>query len=294
VTDGTNTAVRYLDVYVKPSATYTDGTLASDWEIYGYVCINSTIGETNITPATTDKTNGFVDTNSATNVSTADEYHTYNLTIEKQLEGDLMKILNEFPFDVAFANTAATGNFQFIVETTGNLTITSADVAAGTTVNGNAAAAHKTVGGASAVSTASKDGDPALADDATVKYIGIPDGTKVTVTETQNVNYTTYTVTASETIDSTATDVEFDAASTGDVAAAKTEVAASYNQTAVYAQASAPATDKNVSLVFTNALSLISPTGVVMRFAPFAAMGCTGLVLFGISKRSKKNEEEAE
>ncbi len=264
VTDGDISNVRYLDVYVMRSDTYTDGSTAAQWRVYGYVCISPESvtsdagGTTAVTPSTT-KTNGFV--NDGTNK--ADEYHTYNLTLGKTLIGDTTMNSHKFPFDVAWTNGTATGNFQFAVKTTGTVDIT-ADTSA-----------LKKVGGANAVDAADKDGTPSIANGGTVKYIGIPAGTISTVTETNDVSGTTYaTRVYAEEADSITPSTTNQVAFTGGTAARGTDgsvanglATTDYNETAIYAQAAAPTADTNQCIQFTNTLSIISPTGFVVRFA---------------------------
>jgi len=306
VTEGSNDHVRYLDVYVMRSnvddATYdlyTNGSTAAQWIIYGYVCIDSSLATTNITPATT-KTSGFVDADGDAAISTADEYRTYNLTIGKTLSGDPTMNSHPFPFDAAWTAGAATGTFQFAVETTGTANVTSTDEAANaTSISGADASALKKVGGADAVGTANKDGTPSIAHNSTVKYIGIPNGTLVTVTETNDVAETTYTTTAQETIGAgSAANVAFDAASTavlsGDKQTATADGIMSGNpsgDTIVYAQAAAPAADSNVLIQYTNSLAIISPTGVVLRVAPYAMMLMAGIALFVVGRRRREDAE---
>ena len=286
--------IRYLDVYVMRSGTYNDGSTAGDWTIYGYVCISN--GTANITTATA-KTSGFVDSSAASDPSSADAYHTYNLTIGKTLTGDATMNNNKFPFDAAWTAGSATGTFQFIVETTGTVQVTKTDVAAAATgtVNGTEAAAHMKVGGASEVDTADKDGTPSIASGGTIKYIGIPCGTMVTVTETNNVTGTTYTTTATEKIGAgSAAAVAFDDASTATLSTDKKVATAAQTKTVVYAQASAPANDSNVEIQYTNVLAMISPTGYVTRFAPYALMLVGGIALLIVAKKHKKHSDEEE
>ena len=304
VTEGSDTThLRYLDVYVMRGDTFTNGATAAQWKIYGFVCIAPGSATTNITPTAGEKTNGFVDSDSATNVSTADEYRTYNLTVGKTLTGDATMNSHPFPFDAAWTAGAATGTFQFAVETTGTANVTKAAQAAGTTVNGTAIAADTLykVGGADAVGTANKDGTPAIANGATVKYIGIPNGTKVSVTETNDVVQTTYTTTATEKVGTgSAAAVVFDAASTADLSgdkktattAGQSAPAAGDGTTAVYAQAAAPAADSNVEIQYTNAFAIISPTGIALRIAPYALMLAAGVMMLLITRRRKDTVED--
>lgn len=306
VTDGTSTAVRFLDVYVKRGTSYTDGSTAAQWDIYGFVCINSTFGEDDVTP-TTKKTNGFVakSDDASSGSETADQYHTYNLTVGKTLNNDATMNSHGFPFDIAFLNGTAgtaTETFQFAVKTSGTATVTKTDNAATTSVNGTtvAAAALPKVGGADVVTTDGKDGNPKIANDATVTYIGIPSTIKATVTETNDVAGTTYATRAyaDEGNVKATTQVGF----TGGTAvlddeAGITDALATVDstETVIYAQAAAPTADTNQWIQVSNTLSIISPTGFVVRFAPYALvlMGGIFLIVLGVVLYKRTTREEA-
>lgn len=294
VTETTGTHTRYLDVYVMRSDVYDTAEITSeDWRIYGYVCV---IENEDITPdgdtttAGAVKTNGFV---AATNDGTAvkaDEYHTYNLTVGKTLTGDATMNSHKFPFDVAWTADSATGTFQFAVEES-NAAVTKTAQAATTSVGGTDVAANTLykVGDADAVGTADKDGSPSIANGGTVKYIGIPTGSTVAVTETNNVTGTTYATTAK--------DGEADVTLTGNGATISTDgktATMPQGATATYTQTEAPAADTNVAIQFTNTLSLISPTGYVVRFAPYALMLIGGIALLIVAKKHRKHTEEDE
>ena len=294
VTETTGTHTRYLDVYVMRSEDYDATEITSDdWRIYGYVCV---IESEDITPAgdtsTTGavKTNGFVAaTNDGTDVK-ADEYHTFNLTVGKTLVGDDVMNSHKFPFDVAWTAGGATGNFQFAVEES-DASVTKTAQAAATSVGGTSVAANSLykVGGASAVGTADKDGSPSIANGGTVKYIGIPAGTVAAVTETNDVTGTTYTTTAEE--DGTA--VAF-TGGTADLSDDSKTATVADGATVTYAQAEAPDDDTSAEIQFTNTLSLISPTGYVVRFAPYALMLIGGIALLLVAKKHRKHTEEDE
>lgn len=291
--------VRYLDVYVMRSDDYgkdtsgnaSDTNRAGWWKIYGYVCLAG--GTTAVTTSTT-KTNGFVDTTSSTTTSDADQYFTYNMTITKDVKNDSTMVSHAFPFNVAFTNTTATGTFQLIAEKTGTATtITTTAQGATTTVIGTNIDANTIlkVGSAAALSAFNNAGDPHIADenataDATtgsVKYIGIPAGTKVEVYETNDVVGTTYSY--SYKVDngtaSTGTNVYYNANTSSNLA---TLTATTLD------------TDDNTAhtIAFTNTLQQISPTGYVSRFAPYALILVAGIVLLIVAKKRKPAKDDEE
>ena len=175
------------------------------------------------------------------------------------------------------------GLSQFAVEYAGTAQVSANTDSSTKSINGTAISPSlQKVGQADAVGAADKDGTPSIAHGATVKYIGIPNGTKVTVIETNDVTGTTYATTAKETIGSgTATDVAFTGSPTSTGALGNENKTATLNptQTAGYAQTSAPTADSNVAYQFTNTLSIISPTGYVARIAPYALMLAAGVIL---------------
>ena len=262
VTETTGTHVRYLDVYVKPSATYTGSQGADDWDVYGYVCFtnNNEIDATDSSTVEPDvaaavKTNGFVSASGAN----PDTYYTFNVTIDKTVSGDtyLMATHGKFPFTVAFENATVTANVLPIV-TANSYATTGSALSAGDI---NAITAH----------------DPTIGHQGTVTYTGIPSGTKVTVYETNNQTGITYSVSAS------GVDTNFTAESVANPNSSSSAIANA--QTALVANS-----DKAFS--FTNTLLLISPTGYVARIAPYTMILGGGIALLLLSRKHKREEEE--
>ncbi len=300
VTDGDISAIRYLDVYVMRSSAY-DPThdastfVAADWSIYGYVCISPESvnvdkgGETAVDNATV-KTNGFV--NDGTN--SADEYYTYNFTVTKDLVGDNNMINHQFPLTVAF-NGGPSGKFQLIAKTDGSKSsLTTTDETATATLNGTAISATiKKVGGSVALASFANAGTPKVADGDTatgttsgyIKYIGIPVGFAVTVTEENDVVGTTYK--ASGTEDGTAATIN---------GSTDTVVSIGYNDTAAIVatkSGAASSSNANVTIQFTNTLETISPTGLMFRYGPYVLiLLCGALLLFLGVKFMRRNKEE--
>lgn len=328
VTDGEILGVRYLDAYVMRSSAFDathDGTsgheyVAGDWAIYGYVCISpesvaSNAGGTTAVTPSTKKTNGFVavpeSSSGAGDGVKADEYYTYNFTITKDLVGDNTMINHQFPMTVSFSG-GPTGNFQLIAENhaTFSTLTTTGNVATDKTVNGTALAANTIlkVGDSGALASFANAGGPKVADGNTatgatvgyIKYIGIPNTTTVTVTETNDNIGTTYTATVKEddTTDAgTALDDVELSSTTGSMAANNTSASIDKDETATREAAyagTAGSLAKNVQIEFTNTLAIISPTGYAIRLAPYLAMQAAGIALFVIFKvrRRKQTKEE--
>lgn len=268
VSQGTAGSVRYLDVYVKANDGYTDGSAATDWDIYGYVLLSSNDQNITATNASAWKTNGFVSSDSA--AGDADRYQTYNLTITKTVENDGYALANkhQFAFDVAFAGLS--GNFQLIAKVengTGAATATTEHETAAQTINGTAVSGVMKVGGADALVTDGKDGSPLLSNGASITYVGIPAGATATVNETNTPNQVSYTV----TIVRDGADIY-----SGNIAAGAQGGTSTSNTTAVSVNA-----DTTVGV--TNNLLLISPTGVALRFAPYFCMLAAGIVFAALA-----------
>lgn len=262
ITDGTISDVRYLDVYVRDAQEGETGR-----QIYGYVLftkdndIDGQSGASTNTETQAVKTTGFVaatDSDGSTAL-TADQYYTFNTTISKTLVNDSAMNSHKFPFSVDFTNTTVTKNVLLKEKHTGTV--------------------DESVPAAGAVS--SLDSTPKIANQGSVKYIGIPCGTTVAVYETNDVTGTTYK--SSHKVDngtaSTGKNIGWtNPGNTSDTATLNTTV----NQKDTVAH----------TIAFTNELELISPTGVVMRYGPYVAMLVAGIAIFAMSRRNRAESEE--
>ena len=256
IKDGGITATRYLDVYVK------DGATAGTYDIYGYVCFtnNNSIdasdsAATPNTVAEAGKTEGFV----ATGSETADAYYTFNFEVKKVVENDqyIKTTKHQFPFTITLANDTVTANVLPI------MTLSSSN------------ATQTALTAAPIAGTWS----PTIADSETVKYVGIPCGTTVTIYEKNDLVGATYTavITKADTNGATKS-IGYNEVSNNAVidCGATALTAATENHTG----------DKIVT--FTNTLLLISPTGVVIRVAPFMMILAAGIVLLVLSIRRRR------
>ena len=280
VTATTGTHTRYLDVYVKAADSFTNGSAADDWDIYGYVCMyeNKAItpdGDTTTTGAM--KTNGFVAGTNDGTVIKADSYYTFNVTVSKTVVNDnYAKATHAFPFTVIFTNAAVTQSVDISSATTG------------TTPDGFIDPDP------AALSVGDTKGVVFIKDGASVKYIGIPNGTSVEVYETNDMTGVIYQVTTTLTPTGTAptTDnsVSWDDAPT--VAVAQAAEKEAFQSTKATFTTTADEDDDNAyAVAVTNRLLTISPTGVSLRVAPYALMLCAGLLLVFFSRRRKAKAE---
>lgn len=282
-TNTTNPHVRYLDVYVRPATSgFTDGTHATDWDIYGYVCMLESEaitpdGDTTSTGAV--KTNGFVAGTNDGTAYLADSYYTFNVTVSKTVSNDGYAAANHlFPFTVIFTNSAVTQDVDII------------GPAASTDLTG------WTNPASSALSAGNTKGIVNIKHDASVKYIGIPNGTSVEVYETNDVTGVTYLVTTvTDGVTPGTVDPAVTPGTTPTAAVAQASPKEAYQSTKATITTTADADDDTAHTVaVNNNLQVISPTGVVLRVAPYLLMLAAGIALLVIFlvKRKKHTDEE--
>lgn len=245
---------RILDLYVKDSDD-ENAAGAARWVVYGAVLFAPETDDSGAV-VSMKKTTGFV----ADEAAAADCYYTLNLTVSQTLVGDRAKNMNKFPFTVSFENSALTSDVLLRQETSGTVT-------APAPVKGKLDETVLT---------------PALTSGASVTYIGIPAGTSVSIYEENNVTGTTYKETY--VIDG------------GEPSEGKMISWLDNNKQSEIATVSSTANEAQSArtAAFTNTLEAISPTGVMLRVAPFAAIVLAGsAMLIVLIARSRRNEEEA-
>ena len=276
--------VRYIDVYVRPATTgFSNGSTADEWDIYGFTCFynnNAEITDANKTTGAV-KTTGFVEgTTDGTTKVTADSYYTFNLTVSKTVENDAYAAAQiAFPFTVILTNSAVTNEVDIIGKVESG-TVT------GWTNPAKAALSADTTRGIASIKSGGQ-----------VKYVGIPNGTGVEVYETNTAAGTVYKVTTVLTTSSTATttDAAVEPGSAPSQAAPQAATKPAYQSTKATFTTTADADDDNdYTVAVTNTLVTISPTGLVVRFAPYALLFIGGVALMIIARKHRKHSEEDE
>lgn len=256
---------RYLDVYIKNGET--------GLEMYGAVIFKST--ETNavdgmkgdITPDT-EKTTGFEpdkkpgDSNyKYEDDKTVDKYHTFNLEVNKTTTGGLADKTWDFPFEITL-----TGNKADTIVADYSKTNASYVGTEPTTVNINTTAAVLT---------------PALSNGDSVKITGIPVGTTVLVKETNT------------TVDSYTPSITTQTGFTGLTLTVTDALTPLTGTTQLSAAAQITSKDANSVIGLTNNLSEVSPTGYVVRIAPYVLMLAGGVALLIVTRRRRKDSQAA-
>ncbi len=269
--EGTN-AARYLDVYVRAIDTSDPADGVNDsYAIYGYVCFTDPStpidGSDAATVTAAKKTNGYV--HSAEDVTTvADQYYTKNLEVKKDFGSSaLNQTSHQFPFTV---------------------TVDSGANGAGAWMNAAATTGAKTTGfttsGTHTYVVLADDGTvvSGLSDDQVIELYGIPTeaGVSVQVHET-NDTYDAYSLTAT-VANSSVTEIS---------AVNKILTA---NQNSDDTVAVPIDKDTKTAITFTNDLTEISPTGLVIRFAPYALMLIGGIALLIVAKKHNRHAEDEE
>ena len=262
-------STRYLDIYIyNPDGTHTTQWMGAAVIFKTRVTTSGSEGTDNIT-TTFEKTTGFEPgtdgtpgTTDFTNDATVDRYFTYNLDVTKAITGTLADKTHDFPFQIAI--TGALANAVTVDVT-----------------NSSASPANTTL----SVSTTVANDTAALRDGETYSVTGLPKGTTVTVNE-YNDTVDVYKLTTSFAgTSSTATQSNANEGTTLATATGETGVLINSGD------ASTVKADTKTVLTFTNNLETISPTGVVLRIAPYALMLGAGIVLFLLSRRRKEENE---
>lgn len=243
----------YLDVYVR----FNSG--GTGLEVYGFALFRDT-------SSVTEKVTGF-DDSSAGN-ALVDEYHTYNSTITKTVSGSIGDKNNNFPFQAALAGTNGNAELYYVA-----------------TMDGTAGSAQKVTlsSGVATIGSATADGAIKLQHNDTLVITGIPVATTVDVTEYNNTADTYTASLPSKTAGNAAT-----------VAISNTTLAASgtvKTDAALTVVGSAAGSYGNTAVTFNNELAEVSPTNVILRFAPYMMLAglALALMLAGISKKRSGN-----
>lgn len=251
VVEGSGGHVRFLDVYVRDGS----GEGAGAWDVYGFAlfCSDSDIDAAAVSAV--GKTAGFVSGEGRT----ADTYYTFNFTVSNAIVNDSFAASThiKFPFTVSLVNETVTADVLPIVQIADS-TLADQD--------------------APGVGAVSRTLNAQLAHGGEIRYIGIPTGTTVTVVERNGVQGATY--------ESRSEGAGIDAQPKAIYTDESSNEAEINNGAAALAAAGA-----NQTAAFTNTLLQISPTGVVLRLAPFVLLFAAGAALLLISRRAKKAAE---
>jgi len=263
---------RYLDVYVK------NGT--GGLEISGYVMFHLGSGEEakidgkNDTDTIEKKTTGFDsdDTNgesaagTQSNQNMADHYYTFNYEVEKEITGALADKSHEFPFTVNTSKpTDSTAAVNFYVKKT---------------LAGAHSSANDSLTATGEIGTAVEEG---LADGNMLHLIGLPANATIASVSELNDTADTYKVTV---VNPPLRVPALEANSSASYATATPLTNYATNKTAEPDE-----TPSIIGTKFTNDLTDISQTGVILTYVPYAIMLGVALFFIGMFIRNKKNEE---
>ena len=258
-------AVRYLDVYVRQDVNNDDDDNATDdYVIYGYVlwCPDSQNEDTSITKTpNVNKVNGWLIDHGG------DKYNTWNLVVTKDITGTLADTGHQFPFQIALTSPNATAAQIYYSATNG--------IPASATTAQLSSANVLTIGTLTSASTVK------LTDDGKLTIYGIPAGVTATVQE-NNDTYDTYTASATITA-ATAQTYTANQVASGSSATIITGVDNATTTTVI------GSADSQVD--WENEIDIVSPTGYVERFAPYALALIAGIVIFILSGKKKTKED---
>ena len=203
------------------------------------------------------KTSGFTDSTTNGNYTTdemVDKYQTYNLIVSKKIEGNLAQTNHKFPFTVTLENTNTT-LAGYIVNPIAN---TDAELISNNTMVAGTYTAN-------------------LANNGSLKIVGIPTGTTVQVEE------------KNDTVDSYVPTITTQIGVTG-LTLTKTDSMAQNDTTKLTTTPFISDTTQNTEIGYTNTLDTISPTGLVFKIAPYVLMLAAGVSLIVLFIKRKEND----
>jgi len=275
---------RFLDVYVQNK----DG---GGYEIYGYALYEGTkddefnARENGDIKEITAKTNGFVsDKNDgksqtySTSENDVDLYLTSNVKVQKHTTGAMADKNNDFPFQIVIKNDTIKGDPAISYQS--DLTTDGSEATGQVNTRVSMASGTATIGAAAATS------DIKLKDGEFIYIYGIPGKNAASTVLVKEYNNTDDTYTVSAKYDNAAKDVKCGSDTGASVEMAKAATAE------LNAAQTIDITKVQDLAEITNQLDSISPTNVVMRYAPYLFMAAAAVLILLLLKRRKSEEEE--
>lgn len=227
--------------------------------VYGFACFEGN-DNTSLNAQSSNKSAGFV---KGSDLNDVDVYYTYNVSVKKVIQGTLADMIHAFPFSISVGGADTAAKYQYKL----------ADA------NSNTDAL---LGGAAI--------EQALHHNKVIEIYGLPGNATVAVSET-NDTADSYTLVISN--DKPGAVKTYSEAIAASASAAMTDNAVAVsNYTAAVVASVAASTQQYGAIQFANSLDAVSPTGLVIRFAPYVVM--FGVAMFFVFASKRKDEENVQ